>query len=249
MLVLADTGLYAAGAEVASVDGLLETAYGRTLAAKVALVGAAGGFGLVNARLLRRGVAAPRLLLAELAIGVEILLVAGVLTASSPARGPQFAAPSAVRAPLLVRTVGDVLVTATVRPNRPGPNVVTVEAVSTRRPPPAAIDRVLVRAGQGTPAGLRPVAPGRWSGGLAFERDGRRPLEVVVTRAGRRLAATFDWTVAAPDLARPVVVSARPLAPLLDAAALALLLAVALAFAAWRRPRLAFIHPVGKEAP
>jgi copper transport protein len=248
VLALAVTGLYAAGAQVASVDALLETFYGRTLIAKTALVLAAGGFGLGNALLLRRGAASGRLLLAEAAAGVEIMLAAALLAASSPPRGPEFRAPSAAPTPLVVRTVGDVLVTATVRPNRPGANLVSVAAVSTRRPPPAPIDRVLLRRSTALVA-LRPVAPGRWSGGVAFEQEGRRELAVVVERGGRRLTAAFPWSVAAPDPARPVVVSARRLAPLLDGAALALLLAAAAAIAVRRRPRLSIVDPLGKEAP
>jgi hypothetical protein len=50
-----------------------------------------------------------------------------------------------------------------------------------------------------------------------------------VRRAQRTLAARLAWTVAASDPARPVVVSARPLAPLLRPAALFLLLAAAAA--------------------
>jgi copper transport protein len=248
VLALAVTGLYAAGAQVASVDALLETFYGRTLVAKTALVIVAGGFGVANALLLRRGAAAGRLLAAEAAVGVEILLAAAVLTASSPARGPEFGAPSAAPSPLVVRAAGDVLVTATVRPNRPGVNLVSVAAVSTRRPPPEPIDRVLLRRGTALVA-LRPVAPGRWTGGVAFEQEGRQEIAVVVERGGRRLTATFPWSVAPPDPARPVVLSARPLAPLLDRAALALLIVGAAAVAVRLRPRLEIIDPLGKEAP
>jgi copper transport protein len=248
VLALAVTGLYAAGAQVASVDALLETFYGRTLIAKTVLVLIAGGFGVGNALLLRRGAASGRLLLAEAAAGVEILVAAALLTASSPPRGPEFRRPSAAPTPLALRTLGDVLVTATVRPNRPGANLVSVAAVSTRRPPPAPIDRVLLRRGTALVA-LRPVAPGRWSGGVSFAQEGRRELAVVVERGGRRITAAFPWTVAAPDPARPVVVSARRLAPLLDGAALALLLAAAAGLAVRRRPRLSIVDPLGKEAP
>jgi copper transport protein len=248
VLALVVTGLFAAGAQVASVDALLETFYGRTLVAKTALVIVAGGFGIANGALLRRGAAAGRLLLAEAAVGLEIVLVAAVLTASAPARGPEFAAPSAARSPVVVRAAGDVLVTATVRPNRPGVNLVSVTAVSTRRPPPAPIDRVQLRVG-GRAIALRPVAPGRWSGGTAFEEAGRRALAVDVERGGRRLTAAFAWSVAPPDPARPVVVSARPLAPLLDGLALTLLLTAAVAVAVRRRPKFSIIDPLGKEAP
>jgi copper transport protein len=217
------TGLYSAGVQVASVDALVTTFYGRTLVAKFALVLAAGGLGVVNV-LFRPAL---RVIVAEAAVGLGVLLCAAVLTETPPARGPQFAPPRLVAAPTLARQVDDLLVSVAVRPNRPGANIVTVDAVSSRRPPPAPIDGVVA----GT-ARLRELQPGRYVGGLQLEQSGRDGLTVVVQRAGRRLTAPFAWTVSAPDPAQPVVVSSRPLAPLLHSTAALLLLASALS-AVW----------------
>ena len=136
--VLAVTGLLAAGAQVASVDALLTTDYGRTLIVKSVLVAGAAALGAGNALLLRRG-ELPRLLLVETSAGVGILLAAAVLTASPPAKGPEFAPARPAVAPTLARQVGDLVVTATVRPNRAGPNVMTV--ARGQRAPPAARPR------------------------------------------------------------------------------------------------------------
>jgi copper transport protein len=273
VVALAATGLYAAGAQVASVDALLTTFYGKTLIAKTALVLVAGALGLSSSMLLRalahgrpeRRAALSRLMLAELAAGLYVLLAAGLLTASSPPRGPEFAPSRIARPPTLVAQVGDVLVSATARPNRPGVNVFSVLAVSSRRPPPEPIERAsLLVAPAGGPASavaLHELAPGRYSGGARLPRSGRWRMTVVLERGGRRLSTGFAWAVAAPAGARPVVVSARRLAPLLDRAAAALLIALAagaLTVAAWRRrpprrrasPRaVSMIDPLGKEAP
>ncbi|HMJ36240.1 MAG TPA: copper resistance protein CopC [Baekduia sp.] len=243
-LALAVTGLYAAGAQIASVDALLTTGYGETLLAKVGLVLATAALGAANVVLLRRSRARPvRLLLVEGAAGLGALIAAAQLTASSPPRGAEFAAPRQVVAPTLVRQVADVLVTATPRPNRPGTNVVTVAAASSRRPPRAPIDAVAVGVRGGRAVALREIAPGRWAGGVDLPAAGRARMTVRLRRGPERLRAALPWTVEPADPARPVVVSARRLAPLTERAALlvastAVLAALTLAVTgARRRPR------------
>src|SRR5262249_41201836 len=137
-LVVALTGLYAAGLEVTSIDGLLTTLYGKTLLAKTAVVGVVGALGGANFVLLRsRNPPATRATIAaEAGAGALVLLAAGILTASVPARGPQFAAPRPVHAPTLVHQADDLLLTVNVTPNRPGTNTFKVQAISVLRPPP-----------------------------------------------------------------------------------------------------------------
>ena len=203
----------------------------------------------------------PRLLRVEAAAGAGVLLAAAVLTASPPAKGPEFAAPRPVVAPTLARQAGDLLVTATGRPNRAGPNVFNVLAVSSRRPPPAAdrsrgapartrrADRAQRHARRARARGASPAAP-------SSDADGRWQMTAVDHARHATLAVPFGWTVAAPDPARPVTYSARPLAPLLDRAAalLALLLGCAVAAAvgcaacAPVRASALLIEPLGKEA-
>ncbi|WP_157592657.1 copper resistance CopC/CopD family protein [Solirubrobacter soli] len=259
IVVLAVTGLLAAGAQVASVDALLTTDYGHTLIAKSLLVVTAAGLGLANARALRRG-ALPRVLRVEAGAGAGALLAAAVLTASPPAKGPEFAAPRPVVAPTLARQAGDLLVTATARPNRAGPNVFSVLAVSSRRPPPAPVTGVELRltppGGRARDVALAALGQGRFAGGAELDTDGRWRMTAVIARGTRRVTVPFGWTVAAPDPARPVTYSARPLAPLFDRAAALLALLVAGAGAAavglrrarGGRARSPLIEPLGKEA-
>jgi copper transport protein len=256
--VAAVTGLYSAGREVASIDALLTTFYGRALLAKTGFVVLAAGLGAANAVLLtmlarkrRRSVVAP-LIAAELIIGAGAFLGAGVLTASSPARGPQFAAPRPVRAPTLAANIEDVLVTATVRPNRPGENVLAVGAVSSRRPPPAPIEAVQARLGSDTePTTLMRIEPGRYIGTVTLARAGQAGMSVVVHRAGRSLTSRLRWAVDAPDPARAVVVSSRRLDSIVDPLALALVAALAVvgAFALLRARLSAPSLPQYREEP
>jgi copper transport protein len=173
----------------------------------------------------------------EAGAGAGVLLAAAVLAASPPANGPEFAPPRAIAAPTLVRQAGDLLVTATVRPNRPGSNVVTVLTASSRRPPPAPVRGVSVRlqpraGGPSLTADLAPVGAGRFTGGAELPAQGQWGATVLVSRGGKRTSIPFGWSVDAPDPARPVVHSARRLAPLLDRTALALAVALAVLAAA-----------------
>jgi copper transport protein len=241
---LAVTGLYSAGAQVASVDALLTTFYGETLLAKTALVLVTGLVGLANGMLLRRlsrarpaagGSRLRRLVLFEIVLGLEIVMAAAILTSSSPPRGPEFAAPRAAAVPSLERQHGDLLVAASVRPNRPGTNAVTVVAASSLRPPPP-VDSVRVKIAAPGEADRRIVlagiGSGRFTGTVSLPRDGSWNMAVAVDRAGRLTSSQFGWTVAPPDRARPVKVSAHPLAPLLNRLALIGLLVLVL-LGAW----------------
>jgi copper transport protein len=241
--LLAVTGLLAAGAQVASIDALLTTDYGRTLLIKATLAAVAAAFGAYNARALHRG-RRPRLIVAEAAAGASVLLAAAVLSASPPANGPEFAAPRAVVAPTLVQQDRDLLVTATVRPNRPGPNVVTVLTASSRRPDPApvrAVEIKLQRRGRDTPVTveLARVGSGRFAGGITLTQQGHWRATAILERGRTRPSVAFGWSVNRPDPARPVVHSARRLAPIVDRIALGLAFALALAAVAagWARQR------------
>jgi copper transport protein len=240
VLVVAVTGLYAAGLEVASLDGLVTTLYGSALLAKVGLMAGACALGALNFGLLRRPGAGTRriaraAIVAELAVGAGALLAAGVLTASAPPHGPRFAAPRPVRAPTLVTQVHDLLLSVTVRPDRVGPNSISVAAVSTRRPPPAPIagvDLRLTAASRRSSLPLRPAGGERWLAAAPLERAGPASLTLLVRRGSERLAARLRFAVEPADPARPVVLSRRPLSSLTGPAAIALLLAAAAAAAA-----------------
>src|SRR5205823_894191 len=92
----------------------------------------------------------------EAGLGLLVLVGAAVLTTSVPARGAEFAPPPKHVPSILVEPAGDLLVTLSVKPNRPGANLFQVLAVSTQRPPPAEVERVFLRF-SGSQVGRTPV--------------------------------------------------------------------------------------------
>jgi copper transport protein len=235
------TGLYGAGRQVPEPGQLLSTGYGRTLLLKIALLAALGGLGLANSALLHgrrlrrpgRLVRAPggatpsrRLIMAEASVGVVLLAAAGLLAETAPPRTVTPAAPLA-KPPAYDTTVGDLVMSVSATPNRPGSNGFTVIAASSRRPPPAPIDAVtlkLGRSGESATLPLRQIEPGRYFGTGRLESAGPITITAVVRRAGERLSITMPWRVS-PKAVPPAV--ARPeqrLAPYVNAVALCVLL-------------------------
>jgi copper transport protein len=265
MCVVLASGLYSAGLEVMSVDGLLTTQYGRLLLLKTSLVLAAGALGAANFLLLRRldagtrggrvlRVAASRRVLApEVGAGLAVLLAAAVLASSAPARGPQFRAPQPAVATSRSGEMRDLVVSMTGSPGRIGTNAFTALVASWLKPAPAPIDSVALEIGQagGGPTRtveLRRVDADRYFGTADLRTPGRMRITVVVRRGGERITLPFTWPVRAADPARPVTYSARPLGPIVDAAAAALVASAGLA-GAWllfrrRRPALGGAVPL-----
>jgi copper transport protein len=256
--LLAATGLYDAGRQVASIDALLTTLYGRALLGKVGLVLAVGVFGLLNMIALRPHLVDPlrrllrlpagwtplpptrmrSLLVVEAAFGVLLLAAVGLLTAAPPARGPAFAPAPEATPSFQSTSAEDLLVSLSVKPNRPGSNVFEARAVSTRRPAPGEIEQVKLRftssEGSVVSPPLEEVEPGRYRlGGDYLSSAGPWRIEALVERTGLQASQVgFDWTVASPVPPREVLVSDRPLEPLLLRAAGVLLLAFVLVAAA-----------------
>lgn len=254
--LLVATGLYNMSRQVASVDGLIGTVYGQALLVKIGLTLAVGACGLLNAMLLHPVVAAPlawllrrprgwtpcslarlpALVVTEAGLALLVLLAASVVTAAPPPRGPEFTVVPDDVPKALTQVVGDVVVTLSVKPNRPGQNVFTVFTASTRRPAPADIMRVIVRFSRqeigGGPVSViaQAVDRGRFQvGGSHLSLAGPWRVEVVIRRKGIADAvAGFDWVVAPPGSSRPVVLSKAPLASSLTFAAAGTLGAVLL---------------------
>jgi len=132
------TGLLLSGRGVASLSALLTTWYGALLLAKLLLVAAAAALALRHGR----GRLGHRSLGVEAALALAIVIAGGALSATPPANGPQFQpAPPPTPSPV-AQQLDDLTVKLSVRPNRPGPNLVSALIVSTRRPPPGAITGV-----------------------------------------------------------------------------------------------------------
>jgi len=265
LLVAVLTGLIAAGTQIASIDALLTTDYGGSLIVKSGLMVAAGMFGLANAVLLLRGGdhvrsgRVSRLMAIEVALGVGALLAAAEMTASVPARGPEFGVPRPVRAPVLARQVQDVLVAATARPNRVGTNVITVTTSDTRRiygAPIRGVSVVLrpVAGGASRTVQLIGAGTGRWTGGALLSGAGGWRMTVLVRRPGTTLAAPLSWKVEPADAVIPVRYSSRRLAPITNRIALILAIGAVtgllLLLVARRRPfaRTRPLRMIGKDA-
>lgn len=242
--LIAATGLYNVGRQVASVDAWLATFYGQTLTGKTMLFVIVGLLGLINSSLLHPRLSAaiaailrrpagwmfiqsgwfPLILLAEAGAAVLIFLASGLLTAAPPARGPEFDSPSQIQKPpsSLSLAADDILVTLAIRPNKPGLNILTVDAVNTRRPPPAEIIRVLVRLTYreqdlGTQTlTLEPETASRYRLSTnALSLAGGWQVQAVVRRSGMEdSVANFEWQVEALAPAtppRPVIISNAPI--------------------------------------
>ncbi|MCI4065927.1 copper resistance protein CopC [Micromonospora sp. R77] len=251
LLVL--TGLLLTGPQVATVDALLGSPYGLLLLGKVAVAGAAGLLGLRTARRLRRADLPRRGLLVEAGLLAVALGLAGALAAAGPGRGPAFPTAAAARAePQVSGQVADLVDTVAVRPNRPGRNIVSISVGDTRRPAPGPVTGVsLLLTGPNGARAVHPVTrtadgwvatvddirtPGDWRVGVTVLRDGLPPV-----------TDTHPWLVPAADPTGPAVrVSAAPLRPVLDRAALLLtLVGVAVVAVVGRRWR----HRIADAAP
>ncbi|MEN3359339.1 MAG: copper transport protein [Mycobacteriales bacterium] len=246
VVLLVVTGLLLAGGAVASLDALLLSSYGRTLLIKLALAGVAGLAALRSSLLLRRrsdraGAAIRREALAL----ATVLGAAAVLAAVAPALGPRFAAPAAGAAPVASAQAGDLVETLSVRPNRPGRNVIGIGVFDSRRPAPGPLTGVSVtfRSPDGTAAvarSARLAADGNWTVTVDDLRaPGRWRLTVTASRAGLPPIVTgIDWAVADPSARTPLISAARLAGPLdLAAALIAALAAVGVAIFARTRRR------------
>ena len=235
---------------MASITALLSTPYGAVLVAKVVGVVLVACIALRHALLTLRGLKtsrraqrAPRALLLTLGLeaggALALVLLAAVLGSSAPARGPQFEPPAAAPIATLVTQERDALLASvSMKPNRAGPNLLSVQVVDTRRPAPAPIDAVAVvlqRPGSSALERLPTTRSGnRYDVGAVSMATGDVRISVIISRVG--LAPTVvdvPWRVNPPEVLRaPVVISSEPLAPLVNLGALLLTLVAALAFVA-----------------
>ncbi len=249
--VVLATGIYSTGREIGSVDAMLTTLYGQTLLVKIGLMLMVGLFGALNssvlhprlvaplARLLRKPPGwtpfslrqLPRLILAEVGLGLLVLLLAGLVTAAPTARGT--ATSAAADAPSsLNQRVNDMVIGLAVNPNQAGQNIFTVRAASTRRPAPAEVLRVILRftyldqdLGMST-VDAAEIEPELYLiGGNQLNLAGKWQIDVVVRRQGMEdSVASFIWDVPPAGPTQSVIISNRAWEPLLTIVAAVLLL-------------------------
>jgi copper transport protein len=259
--VLAVTGLLLAGRQVATVDAVLGTLYGKALLVKLAVVAVVMVLGLRSARrlhpwLTRQPARQPRApgargqVIAPL-LGIGVLLFAVVLAVVPPARGPQFSRPVPVAARATYQ-VDDLLITVALGPNTPGRSLLLVDAVSSRRPVPGPITGIAADLGTGAGVRLRrtqQVGQGvsRWQAAVDVEATGELPLRIVVVR-DQPATLTATWVVPSGLAPRPVLVSNSPITPWTNAAA-AILAVLALVVAAALIDRRRRRHAPATELP
>jgi hypothetical protein len=175
---------------------------------------------------LRRRPRLRTLVAGEVAAGLAVFLAAGLMSSAPPARGHDFDTAPVPKS--LTAGDRDLLVTLAATPNRPGQNVLTAVVASTRRPdppPPSGVD--LRFNGGAARVSMLELGPGCFHlAGDQLSASGRSRIEAVVHRRGEpdRMVG-FDWTTG--SAARPVLISDRPLEPLLTLAAALMALAVA----------------------
>jgi copper transport protein len=145
---------------------------------------------------------------AAASLGILLLVGAGSLARTAPARGSASGVePLPPPARSSVATVADLVVTLSVSPNRPGVNQFTVQAVSSRRPPPAPVDGVVIEFSGGR-IRLERTGSAVYSGTGQLRAAGSVRITAAITRAGRRVTAPLAWSVD-PALPAP----ATPAAP------------------------------------
>lgn len=258
--VLFTTGIYSTGREVSSANAMLTTLYGQTLSLKIVLMLVVGALGATNALVLHPRLAAllgrilrrpegwkplslrhlPRLFVAELCVGLLVLLLAGTITAAPTARGTAFTAADASTG--VSQTVNDMIIKFSVTPNQAGQNIFTVRAVSTRRPPPAEIVRVILRftyleqdLGL-TSEDMAQAEPDLYLlSGNQLYLAGTWQIDAVVRRQGvEDSVAQFTWFVPSTEPEQPAIVSDKPWESLLTTVAAVLLVLVCGTAVLWR---------------
>jgi hypothetical protein len=226
-LVTGVSGLLLSGRVVMTVTALLGTSYGQRIVLKGVLLVVLGVLGAMAASRALRG-AEPQRLAIELTIAAVAVIVAATLVGSAPARGERFTAPLVPVPQVVTSDLRDLTVSASVEPASPGPNLVQVRVLDTRRPSPGPIQRVTVRvtAADGAPVVER---DGELAGGVVEWADVSLPnpgtyrVEIDVSRPASPVAPLVaSWAVG-----RAPVPRARPVVSTRSWAALAALLAAA----------------------
>lgn len=234
------TGLLLSGRVAVTVTALLGTTYGKRVVVKAGLLLVLAALGGIASRRVRRG-GAPGALPVEIAVGLAALVFAALLASAAPARGERFLAAPGEQPQIVTSNVGDLTVSASLQPARPGPNLVDVAVLNTRRPAPGPIEKVIVRiqAADGSVVaerdGVPDQSPLEWTD-IAIPSPGTYRLRVEVIRTVAPVSPFVGtWKVdAAPVPRAKKVVSTRSWAPIAGIAAAGWLVFVAAGWAASR---------------
>ena len=225
VLLVVVSGLYGAGAEVATPRSLVAAPYGRLLLLKTGLLAAMGVLGLLNAwRLRRRSVSRGAIALEGTVGAVLLVAVAALVGQAPPVSTPSDVAPGVTRSGF----VADLVLTVSATPNQPGVNWLTVLADSSRRPAPAPLGGVDLRIGDQTVV-LQRLTTTRYFATYRADSAGAVRMVAVLHRGGHEYAVPLDWQVSSPKVRSA---PGRSLAPYVNGAAL-LLLELGVVVCAW----------------
>ena len=248
------SGLLLSGRVASTVTALLGTTYGVRVVIKFALTVLVAVIGAIASWRVRRGVE-PRALSLELGVAGVALVFAALLAGSAPARGPQFE-PIAKPSPQIVTSdVEDLTVSASIEPARPGPNLVQVRVLDTRRPSPGKVEVVSLRIVglDGNTVAERTATPAdgliEWSD-VDLANPGMFRVEVAVSRPASPVSPFVgSWAIdSAPTPRANRVISTRDWAPF--AAILAAVWALLVAVGWWVQQLLSRpAQPAEMEAP
>lgn len=231
------TGLLLSGRLAVTVTALLGTTYGQWILLKAALLLVLAVLGALAARRVRRGDVPTRLGL-EVGFAGLAVVVAALLASAGPARGSQFLQLPEVESQVVTSDLSDLTVSASIEPARPGPNLVQVRVLDTRRPAPGPVENVTIRviSGDGSVIAERSGVPAaslvEWSD-VSVPRPGMYRVEVDVIRPARPVPVfVASWSVDPTPIprARPVL-STREWAPI--AAILAGIWVIVVAVGRW----------------
>ena len=220
LAVTGASGLLLSGRVAVTVTALLGTTYGQRIVIKAGLLLVLAILGTMATRRVRQG-SEPRRLPLELGVAGIAVVFASLLASSAPARGEQFLPPPNEQPQVVTSDLLDLTVSASIEPARPGPNLVQVRVLDTRRPSPGPVKNVTLRitGGDGSVIAQRQGVPANgvveWED-IAVPNPGTYRLEVDVDRPAVPVSPFVgSWSVDPAPVPRvDRVLSTRSWAPL-----------------------------------
>ncbi len=214
------SGLLLSGRVAATVTSLLGTTYGQRIVVKAGLLLVLAVLGIMATRRVRGG-SEPRRLPVELAVAGLAVVIAALLSSAAPARGEQFLPPPDEQPQVVTSDLLDLTVSTSIEPARPGPNLVQVRVLDTRRPSPGPVQNVTLRinGADGSVIAERQGVPAsgliEWAD-VTIPNPGTYRVEINVDRPAVPVPPfVASWAVDPTPVARvDRVLSTRPWAPL-----------------------------------
>ena len=214
------SGLLLSGRVAVTVTALLGTTYGQRIVIKAGLLGVLAVLGAMATRRVRQG-REPRRLPLELGVAGAAVVIAALLASTAPARGKQFLSIPDEQPQIVTSDLLDLTVSASIEPARPGPNLVQVRVLDTRRPSPGPVENVTLRItrGDGSVIAEREGVPVsgllEWAD-IAVPNPGTYRIEVDVDRPAIPVSPFVgSWAVDSAPVPRvDRVLSTRSWAPL-----------------------------------